>query len=65
MIDGRRSLTKRRATTPEYALKQFASIGEQMESVGNLESVGCALARTISVGTGTITADHVDAGGLP
>ena len=35
-----------------------------MESVGNLDGGGCALARTIGVGAGTITADHVDAGVL-
>jgi hypothetical protein len=65
VVDGGRSLTQRRATPPEHPFEQFASVGEQMESVGNLDGVWCALARTISVGTGTIAADHVDAGVLP
>ena len=63
-IDGNCSLTQRRATPPVNSFEQVASIGEQMESVGNLESVGCAVAGTIRVGTGTIATDHVDAGVL-
>jgi hypothetical protein len=33
-----------------------------VEAIGDLDGIGRALTGTVSIGAGTITADHVDAG---
>lgn len=64
LIDDGCSLTQGWATAPEHALEQLAGIGKQMKAVGDLDGTRCALACTIGIGAGTITADHLDTGVL-
>jgi hypothetical protein len=63
-VDGCGGLAQGCPPAPEHPLKQLAHIGQEVEAIGNLDGIGRALTRTVSVGAGTITADHVDAGVL-
>ena len=63
-IDGCGCLAEGCPPAPEHALKQLAHVGQEMEAIGNLDGIRRALTRTVSVGAGTITADHVGAGVL-
>ena len=63
-IDGCGGLAEGCPPAPEHTLEQFARVGHEMEAIGNLDRLGRPLAAAVSIGAGTIAADHVDTGVL-